>query len=68
MIELVFVACLMAEPSVCREQQLRSWNASSPATCMRYAPGSLAQWRTTHPKWRIRKWACRVHDPSATDI
>jgi hypothetical protein len=59
MIELVFVACLVAAPDSCEERAMRFMRPMSPRTCLRRAQPELARWSLSHPKWRIAHWSCR---------
>ena len=44
MIELVFVACLVASPGACEERSLTFLDQSGPVGCMMQAPSTLATW------------------------
>lgn len=59
MIELVFVACLMASPQECEKKHLVFAENMSPMACLMGAQPELAKWRNQHPKWRVGKWQCR---------
>lgn len=60
MIELVFVACLIAHPEVCEERILGFLSESgSPMACAIEAPPTLASWSGTHPGYRISSWRCQ---------
>lgn len=67
MIELAFIACLAAEPSACEKKSL-TFTDVSPMTCMIGAQPTLAEWATSHPKWRIARWTCRIGLDGAKDI
>ncbi|MEM7529760.1 MAG: hypothetical protein AAF416_19175 [Pseudomonadota bacterium] len=64
MIELVFVVCLATAPDDCQRRTIPIYEPVSPMTCMMGAPATLAQWRETHPNWRVSRWRCEV--PRAT--
>lgn len=66
MIELLFLVCLAAAPSDCRNEQLPFVDVSL-MTCTLGAPVQLAAWTEHHPEWRIARWNCGVHDPSRAD-
>ena len=58
MIELIFVACLAASPTDCRENSL-VFVGVSPYQCLLRAQVELAAWTGARPGWRIRKWSCK---------
>jgi len=56
---LVFVACLIASPVECRQEQMPiEIESASPMACMMQAQPALAKWINSHPKYRISKWQC----------
>ncbi|WP_135506613.1 hypothetical protein [Roseovarius aestuariivivens] len=57
MIELIFMTCLVSDPSKCREQELIYYDISM-MTCMMKAQPMLAHWATANPGWRIDSWRC----------
>ena len=59
MIELLFVACVAAEPSDCRERSLL-FTDISPMVCMMGAQPELAKWSAQNPEFTIRKWRCQA--------
>jgi len=58
MIALVVSACLISNPSVCREQRIPLTVDLSKARCAIDAAPQLAQWNGEHPDWRIVRWRC----------
>lgn len=58
MIELAFVACLIAEPSTCEDKAMQFVDVPMTA-CVMAAQPLLAAWASEHPGWAIRRWACR---------
>lgn len=58
MYELVFVACLVAAPDVCREKALQYADIPNPMACMMGAQPRLAEWAQHHPRWRVTEWRC----------
>ena len=58
MIVLAFVACLDADPKVCREYNLMFSETMTPMTCLMQAQPRLAEWTATHPGWNIGSWRC----------
>lgn len=59
MIELVFLACLKAEPDICGEKVMKFMPAASAMLCMAQAQPHLAGWAGDHPDQRIAHWTCR---------
>lgn len=62
MIELAFIACLVADRATCREESLLFADVAI-LTCMVGAQPQLAQWTEANPEWAIDRWSCRMHDP-----
>lgn len=60
MMELVFVACMIAQPQACEEKTL-SFLAQGGGTmaCLMEAPPTLASWSVEHPGYRIGAWRCQ---------
>jgi len=59
MIELVFAACLIEQPSQCKEVYLNFEGASvTPQQCMMSGQLEMAKWIGDHPNWWIKKWRC----------
>lgn len=60
MIELVFVACMIAHPEACEEKTLSFLaQGGGPMACMSEAPPTLASWAGEHPGYRISSWRCQ---------
>lgn len=66
MIELVFVACLLFEPSECRERELIFYDVSLMA-CMMGAQPVLAKWAYDNPDWQVTRWMCRTLRSAETE-
>ncbi|MHA6344234.1 hypothetical protein [Roseivivax sp. CAU 1761] len=58
MIELLFVACLSAEPNKCTENAL-IFEDVSVMTCMMGGQAMLAQWVAQNPKYEVSRWKCQ---------
>ena len=65
MIVLAFVACLNTSPDQCREVNLVFAEEITPMACVMQAQPILAEWATTHPKWRVGRWKCGRPDQFA---
>ncbi len=59
MIELVVAACLINQPSDCRDVHL-TFDAEhvSLHQCMMYGQVELAKWASEHPGYVIKRWRC----------
>lgn len=63
MIELVFIACMIAHPDACEEKTLSFLSRGSDTrSCVLRAPPTLAAWTGEHPGYRIASWRCQ--DPA----
>lgn len=58
MLRVVFVVCLTNDPGTCREHEIPVYDPIPLMACMTGAMPELANWRATHPNWRIAKWRC----------
>jgi len=67
MVELIFVACLMATPNECEERALVFVDIST-STCVMGAQPELAKWVNTHPNWSVSRWKCQTVDQSSRRI
>ncbi|WP_424985400.1 hypothetical protein [Microbulbifer sp. S227A] len=67
MIELIFIVCLAAAPGDCEQRSLL-YTDMSPRACVRRAPPELANWITTHPRWKVARWTCQAVRPGEHDI
>ena len=68
MIELVFIACLAANPANCEERALTFVDTPHLHGCLMSAQPQLARWADTHPEWRIARWRCRTAGQDGTPI
>jgi hypothetical protein len=59
MIELVFVACLIAEPARCEHRALPALIDITEQQCMSVSQQFLAAWAGRNAGYRIRSWTCR---------
>jgi hypothetical protein len=58
-VELVVVACLMAEPKRCEAFHLPFLRALVVAECVAKQPViEVVRWAREHPDWTVRKWTC----------
>ena len=61
MMTIILSACLIAEPSQCKDFKIPLNIAESMDTnqCAIQAPPYFAQWAEDHPAWRVMKWKCQ---------
>lgn len=56
--ELVLIACLIANPAECREDRIAMLELPGPVACLIVAPQVAADWMAAHPKWAVARWRC----------
>jgi hypothetical protein len=69
MIELVFSACLIAQPATCKDVHLTFEETRvSLIACALYGQFEMARWVNEHPRWRPGRFRCAPARASGTDI
>lgn len=67
MIELIFTACLLADPGAGQEPgcQTRSriYTEYALIQCMTSAQFLMEEWEDDHPGWQVRSHRCRIVPP-----
>lgn len=60
MLELIVSVCLIETPSRCKDVAL-TYNMESLTMmqCVMGAQPEIAKWIEAHPKWQLKRWACR---------
>ena len=58
LVDLILLACTLANPGVCHEYHLMFQTAGSLPSCMMQAQPYLAQWIGEHPGFRVAGWRC----------
>ncbi|RUO98149.1 hypothetical protein [Hyphomicrobium sp.] len=58
MFAIYLSACLLRDPSVCREFKIDSGDDSSSMACLMQAPLQFGFWAKEHPGWQIARWRC----------
>lgn len=58
MMELVFVACLDAEPARCERRAIQFIDLAA-TTCVIEAQFELVRWASEHPGWTVSRWSCQ---------
>jgi hypothetical protein len=61
---LVFAACMINDPAVCRVRSIPVYEQISQMGCLMQGQPTLAQWTYDHPEWRVQKWQCTTEEPS----
>ncbi len=59
MLTIVISACLIADPSSCRDYTLPVDGDMDAMRCALEAPPFLATWQQSHPQWTVRRWKCQ---------
>ena len=59
MLELVLTVCPLAAPERCQEETPRLAPPLNMWGCMVQGQVYAARWVDEHPRWRLRRWACR---------
>ena len=67
-VDLIVLACSLADPSVCKEYHLAFQSAGSLRSCMMQAQPYLAQWVGDHPNERVARWRCAWPDAEGDKI
>ena len=57
-VDLIFLACALADPGACHERHLTFQTDDSLRRCVMQAPPYLAQWAEEHPGERVARWRC----------
>lgn len=58
MVELVFIVCLLAQPSECQRVQPSFVGPMPVAACRRSGMIYALQWLEDHPRWKLHGWRC----------
>jgi hypothetical protein len=59
MVELIVLACLMADPKHCEEFHMPFLQSMAVSECVSKPPTlEVVRWATEHPSWTIKKWTC----------
>jgi hypothetical protein len=57
-VELVVLACLMAEPKHCEEFQVPFLRPVAVLCMAKPTALEVIQWANEHPLWTIKRWTC----------
>jgi hypothetical protein len=58
LVDLIVLACTVANPDACHEYHLLFQSAGSLRACTMQAQPYLAQWIGEHPSFRVKRWHC----------
>lgn len=58
MLAIIISACLVADPTVCKDYKIPLMSDIDPKSCLMHAPPHFGKWATEHPGWRITRWRC----------
>jgi hypothetical protein len=62
MIALIISACMVNDPSVCKDYRIPLSVDIDANSCVMFAPPHFGQWGEEHPNWRIVRWRCASGD------
>jgi hypothetical protein len=62
LVDLIVLACSLANPAACREYHMLLQSTESLQTCTMRAQPYLARWNDEHPDLRIARWHCAWPD------
>jgi hypothetical protein len=62
LIDLILLACSLANPTACHEHHVLFESAGSLQSCTMRAQPYLAQWVGEHPNFRVARWHCAWPD------
>jgi hypothetical protein len=62
LVDLILLACALANPGQCREYHVLFQSSGSLNSCMMQAQPYLAQWAGEHPAFRVTRWRCAWPD------
>ena len=60
MVELLIVACLLAEPKHCEQFHIPFLEPMTVVQCMYRSETQLTQWVAEHSDWVLRRWSCSL--------
>lgn len=67
--DLVLLACLIVEPTTCRQERLAmAYAPSTPMACLAAAPALLAEWGADNPELTVKRWTCTPAERDAWRI
>jgi len=58
-LELAIVACLLDNPTKCKDVSLTYIENVTPMQCMMSSQPEIVKWVEYHPRWFAKKWSCR---------
>ena len=67
-VDLIVLACSLADPGACKEYHLAFQSAGSLRGCMMQAQPYLARWIGDHPDERVARWRCAWPDEEGDKI
>jgi hypothetical protein len=57
-IAILLTACLIGEPTTCRDDKIALLPGVSLTQCLMTALPQLAKWSEEHPGWHVERWQC----------
>lgn len=56
---LIIIACLLSNPSVCREEKVVNLDTPFYSTCGNIQANMLEKWKKEHPNLSVSDWSCK---------
>ena len=58
MLAIIISACMVNDPSVCRDYKIQIEEAMDATQCAMHAAPYFVPWADEHPGWEIKRWHC----------
>lgn len=58
MAELLIIACLLKDPTVCESFPVPFMRPITIMQCMFEGQLRMKSWADRHPRWQVRRWKC----------
>ncbi len=59
MLTIIISACLITDPSSCKDYRMPVEGDMDTVQCSMLAPPFLANWQQAHPQMAIKRWKCQ---------
>lgn len=58
MLAIILSACMVDDPTVCRDYKIQLQEEMDSLHCAMHAAPYFVPWSEEHPGWQIKKWRC----------
>lgn len=58
MLAIIISACLINDPTVCRDYKIQIQEPMDSIRCAMHAAPYFVPWSEEHPGWQIKRWRC----------